>query len=119
MCRLIFLVLRAGMIKVRQLVEGELSFAFRRPKKVRFSTAVARQFAQFLHACIASGSQVVATHAASASELLNAGVDHSSPEAMLEALVKIPDVPKFFFDPAVFDPLLECAKRSSGEIAFP
>src|ERR1700738_5079294 len=100
MRRLIFFVLRARVIKVSELVERQLAIAFGRAEQASFLAAVGRQVTQLFHARVSGSSRIAVAQAASAGELLDAGVEHPAPETVFEPLVKISHLPEFFFDPA-------------------
>lgn len=112
--RLIFFMLGAGVIEVGELVEGELAIAFRRAKQMRFRAAVGSQVRQFFKSFGPGTVGGTATQATSTGELLNPGVQHSPPEAMLESLVEVSNFPEFLFNPARVDLVLILAESRGG-----
>ena len=107
--RLIFFVLGAGVIEVGELVESQLAIAFGGTNEVRFIAAVRGEFGQFLQVLVSRSRGIAGAQAASAGELLQAGVDHAAPESMLESLVEVADLPELVFDPARFHSPLKIA----------
>src|SRR5581483_10026556 len=84
---LIFFVLGAGVIKVSQLVEGKFPIASCRPEQMCFRSAIGWKLREFFHSRVTGSPQVTAAHAAAAGELLNSSMEHTAPEAVLEALM--------------------------------
>ena len=98
--RLVFFVLGAGVVEVGELVEGQLAIAFGGAEQIGFIAAIRGQFAELLHVLVARSRGIAVAQAAAAGDLLQAGVDHAAPEAMLESLMKVADLPELVFDPA-------------------
>ena len=65
-----------------------------------FGATVRGKLGELLQILVSRGRRRVIVQAASAGDLLQAGIDHAAPESMLEALMKITDLPKLVFDPA-------------------
>src|SRR5207249_1026802 len=99
-CGLIFFMLRTRVIKIGELVEGELAVAFGVAEQMSFVAAVSGEHRQLLHTLISGSRRIPVAHSASASELLQASVQHSSPKAVLEALMEVANLPQLIFDPA-------------------
>ena len=97
---LIFLMLGAGMIKICQLVKCKLAIAFGIAEQMCFVAAISGKYRQFLHALISGSRRIAVADPAPPSELLQAGVQHSAPESVLEALMKVTNLPQLVFDPA-------------------
>src|SRR2546426_2471938 len=97
---LIFFMLRTRVIKIGELVDGELAVAFGVAEQRSFVAAIRGKHGQFLHALIARGRWIAVTQAASAGNLLQTGMQHSPPESVLEALMEVANLPQLIFDPA-------------------
>src|SRR5438105_12911171 len=78
--RLIFFMLGARVVKISELVEGEFAVALGRSKQMSFIAAIRRQLGKLLHALVTGHSGIAIVQAASAGDLLNAGVEQSGPE---------------------------------------
>jgi hypothetical protein len=65
MCRLVFLMLGAGVVEIGQLVESKLSVALRRTEQVSFVAAIGAQVGQLPHVLIAGRSRVSAAQTSS------------------------------------------------------
>ena len=76
------------------------------------------QFAQLPQVLIAGCSRIAVVKAASARDLLQAHVEHAGPQAMLEALVEVADLPELFFNPAGFDAALEITEGGCRRVAL-
>ncbi len=106
------------MIKISQFVESQLAVAFDRAEQMRFSAAIGGQLGKLLHVLWPAVVGVAGTQAAPASKLLNAGVEHACPEAVLESLMEVAHFPQFVFDPAGFDFFLKAAQRLRRRVVF-
>src|SRR5690349_10432655 len=104
---LILFVLRPGMIEVGELVKGLPAVSFCGSDEVRLRAPTRRKFAQSLHPREAWRRRVTIAQASSAGKLLDAGVNHTAPEPVLETLMEVPNLPQLLLDPTVFDPRLE------------
>src|SRR5882762_8985914 len=100
---LVFLVLGAGVVEVGELVEGELAVAFGVAEQMLFGTAVDWERCQRPEVFVAGVRGVTSVEAAAEGDLLEGSVDEARVKALLEALMKIADLPKFFPDPALID----------------
>src|SRR6185437_415689 len=97
---LVLFVLGAGVIEVGELVESQLAVAFRGAEEMGVVAALGRQFGEFLEVLISRGRVIAVVQTAATAELLQASVDHAAPESVLEALMKVADLPEFALDPA-------------------
>src|SRR5271167_4953959 len=95
------------MIHVSELIEGQLAVTLRGADDARLRPAFSRKTTQRFHAPMPGFVRIVRAHATSASELLNAGVEHAGEEAVFEALVEIAYRPQLRFDPTFLDAVLE------------
>src|SRR5215467_10218953 len=103
-------MLRARMIKIGKLVKRQLAIALRPADQILLRTTICRKLIELFHPRVNSGSGVAVAHATAAGELLNAGVNHATPEAVLEALMEVAHFPELFPNPAVLNSLLERAQ---------
>src|SRR5690349_20852426 len=78
---LVFLVLGAGVVEVGELVESELAIAFGVVQQVGVGAAVGGQLRQLLHARMSRSGSIPSVQAATAGELLQAGVNHAVPKS--------------------------------------
>src|ERR1700756_508914 len=83
---------------------------------MRFIATVRRKIGKLFHAIVAGFRRVAAVETAAAGDLLQAGVEHSCPQAVLESLVEVADFPEFVLNPTVFDPTLKSDKSRGGRI---
>ena len=109
MAGLIFLVARAGVIDVGEAVEGEFAVA----GKARDGGSAVDFFVGFVAGVRGHGID----EAASAGDLLEGRVEKAGELAVSEALMKITDLPQFFFDVAGFDFGLVGAEGFCGRVA--
>ena len=84
---LVFLVLGAGVIEVGELVEGQLAVAFGGTEQMRFGAAVGGQVGELASWLVPGVSRDSVAQAASAGDLLQAGVEH----ARATSRARIPD----------------------------
>src|SRR5262249_7960662 len=84
-----------------------------------FRATICGKLLELFHSHVARSPKIAAAHAASACELLNAGVNHPTPEAVLEPLMEVANLPEFLFDPAVIDFLLVGTQCGSRKIVLP
>src|ERR1700688_3013052 len=109
MCRLIFLMLGAGMIEVGEFVERELAVASCRAKHVCFRASIGGEIGERLQVFVPR----MRWHAiawTAAENFLECGVEHSRNHAILESLVKVAHRPELIFYPTGFDAALEVAE---------
>src|SRR5271169_6298820 len=87
MAGLVFFVARTGMVDVGEAVEGEFAVAFE------------------------------AFRGGAAGDLLESGMEEAAEHAVLKGLMKIANLPEFFFDVALLDFLREGAEGFYGGVA--
>src|SRR5215471_5063849 len=83
-----------------------------------FHTAIGREFGERLHELETWLGGIAIAHSPAAGELLQAGMQQSSPEAVGEALMEIAYLPELFSNPAGFDPALEIAQGGGGSVGL-
>src|SRR2546421_351977 len=109
MAGLIFFVARARVVDVGKAIEGQLAIAF----EAFGRGAAVDLLVSFVARVRAHGvDQTAAT-----GDLLKRRVNKPAKHAVLKRLVKIADLPKFFLDVALFDPLREGAQRFGRSVA--
>ena len=81
------------MVQIGQLVEGELAIALRRADEPCFRPTVCGKLLEFFQSPVSGRAQITTANATPAGELLDAGVNHATPEPVLKPLVKIADLP--------------------------
>ncbi len=118
MRRLVLFVLRAGVIKIGQLVEREFAIPFCGAEQMGFGTAVRGEIGELLHMRVSSFCGITIAQAAAAGNHLQSGVEHAGKHTVFEPLMQVANFPELLLDPAGFDFLLELAEHRGGRIIF-
>src|ERR1700730_2236713 len=107
MTGLIFFVARAGVIYVRQTVKGQFAVTLK-AFWLALRSAHCRAIELFVGLVARMSAHGIDEAAASGNEL-QAGVEQSREQTMLEGLMKIANLPKLFFDVALLHFFWKCA----------